>query len=181
MTVLHFKVADAIVDREMIVRINIEYMEWVATGMEASCGVSIVAVNGQSIADYVEGSVDKVCAEKPPRGIFYLLRQDDEVIGMVGLRSLCDDVAEIKRLYVREAFRGQHVGTMLLNKVIGDAKAFGYARVRLDSAPFMKAAQQLYRSAGFVDRAPYSGTEVPLVLQAQWHFMELNFPDQKCT
>ncbi|MFZ6689084.1 GNAT family N-acetyltransferase [Undibacterium sp. SXout11W] len=174
MSLLDFHIADPIADRASLIQINIEYMEWVAAGIQTSCGISIVAVSGQLIPDYVENALDKICFEKPPHGVFYLVKQYDAVVGMVGLRSLSQDVAEIKRLYVRHAFRGQQLGKQLLNKIVIDAKNFGYARVRLDSAPFMITAQKLYRSSGFLDRAPYPGTEVPEVLHARWHFMELN-------
>jgi len=171
---LRFIRADPVVDRASIVQINIEYMEWVASGIEAVCGISMLVISGQSIADYVENAIDKVCSEKPPRGVFYLVYKNAELVGMVGLRSLREGVAEIKRLYVRETFRGQHLGEQFLRKVMTDAKIFGYLQVRLDTAPFMVAAQRLYQSLGFVDRSPYDGTEVPEVLHSQWRFMELD-------
>ncbi|MFZ6863195.1 GNAT family N-acetyltransferase [Undibacterium sp. Ji67W] len=179
MSELKFHIADPIADRASLIELNIEYMEWVATGIETSCGVSIVAVSGLSIADYVEKALDKICFEKPPSGVFYLVKQNGIVVGMVGLRSLSKDVAEIKRLYVREAFRSQHLGKQMLNKVVIDAENFAYAQIRLDSALFMKNAQQLYRSMGFIDRGPYPGTEVPEALHAQWHFFELNLLNRK--
>ena len=170
---LHFKNANPVLDRDAIVQINIEYMEWVATGIEECCGASIVASGGQSVADYVASTVDKVCSDQPPDGIFYLVHQNGLLAGMVGLRRLSQDVAEIKRLYVRQQFRGKNMGTQLLCKVLKDARDFGYAYVRLDSAPFMKNAQRLYHSLGFTDRLPYAGTEVPETLHAVWRFMEL--------
>ena len=178
MSELQFTLADAIADRSQLVQINIEYMEWVAAGLEASCGISLLAINGQSIVDYVESAIEKVCSERPPRGVFYLVRQEAAVVGMVGLRPLSQQVAEIKRLYVREAFRRQQFGVKFLDQVIADARAFGYQKIQLDTAPFMLSAQQLYQASGFVDRPPYPGTEVPAALHAEWRFMELNLSEK---
>lgn len=179
MSNLNFHIADPVADRVNLIQINIEYMEWVAAGIQETCGVSLVVLNGLSIPDYVKSALDKICFENAPRCVFYLLKQDEMVVGMVGLRSLSQDVAEIKRLYIREAFRGQHLGKRLLNQVVSNAKEFAYTELRLDSAPFMKGAQQLYRSMGFIDRGPYPGTEVPDALHAQWHFFELNLLNKK--
>ncbi|MFZ6752854.1 GNAT family N-acetyltransferase [Undibacterium sp. Dicai25W] len=179
MSRLDFHIADPVADRASLIQINIEYMEWVAARMQEVCGVSLVVVSGLSIPDYVESALDKICFEKVPRSVFYLVKQDKIVVGMVGLRSLSQDVAEIKRLYIRGAFRGQHFGKQLLNKVVSDAKEFAYAKLRLDSAPFMKNAQQLYRLTGFIECGPYPGTEVPEALHAHWHFLELNLLGKK--
>ncbi|WP_160133437.1 GNAT family N-acetyltransferase [Halococcus salsus] len=73
----------------------------------------------------------------------------DDVVGCVYLYELTDDEAEIKRLYVREAYRGRGVGRRLLERLIEVAENEGYRSLRLDTAPYMEGAQHLYRQLGF--------------------------------
>ena len=177
MTSLHFKLADPDLHRDDILNINIEYMSWVASGIETSFGISVASLLGMSVPAYVESVIDKVCGDKPPRGVFYLAEYHGEIAGMIGLRWLRDGAAEIKRLYVRPTCRGQQLGAALLRKILQDASAFGYQRVFLDTAPFMLAAQRLYHTMGFTACAPYTETEVPTALHATWHFMGLDLND----
>jgi hypothetical protein len=54
------------------------------------------------------------------------------------------------------------------------ARTLGYDHVRLDTGPFMAAAHRTYEAAGFVDRGPYEGAEVPKELWPHGRFMELS-------
>lgn len=151
---------------------NLEYMSWVAAGIEQTFGLTPKDFLGMELAEYVASVIDKVCGEPPPRGAFYLVHADGELAGMGGLRPLGAGVCEIKRIYVRPGFRGLHLGHSILQRLLDDAQAFGYQRVYLDSAPFMQSAQRIYTDAGFVDCSPHEGAEVPVVLHAGWRFME---------
>lgn len=167
-----FTIADPIAQRDTLIAINVEYMSWVAGEIERAFGISQQVLAGMEVADYVAGVLDKVVGEAPPRGVFYLVHVDGELAGMGGLRNSGDGVAEIKRFYVRPACRGLQLGQQLLQRLLADAETFGYRCVRLDTAPFMQAAQRLYAAAGFVGRGPYEGTEVPPALHTVWRFME---------
>ena len=81
-------------------------------------------------------------------------------------------MGEIKRMYVRPQFRGKGIGRASLEALVDEARESGYPKVRLDSARFMKAAQSLYRSAGFREVEPYPESEIPPDLQENWIFME---------
>lgn len=165
--------ADLRVHREALLRLNVEYVSWVAAGIEERFRIDALALVGMPVPEYVRSVLDKVCGEKPPSGAFYVASVGDELVGMGGLRRLAPGIAEVKRLYVRPTLRGRRLGESLLARLLGDARAFGYSTVRLDTAPFMTAAHRLYERFGFLDRGPYEGVEVPSVVHSGWRFMEL--------
>jgi ribosomal protein S18 acetylase RimI-like enzyme len=104
----------------------------------------------------------------PPRGRLLLAWADAETAGCVALRPLGDSACEMKQLFVRPAFRGQGAGRMLAEKVVAEAKAIGYASMRLDTLPAMGAATALYESLGFVRIPAYYATPLQDTI-----FMEL--------
>ena len=64
-------------------------------------------------------------------------------------------VAEMKRLYVKPAHRGRHLGRILAERIIAVAKESGFDKIILDTMVEMKAAQQLYDQLGFTMMPPY--------------------------
>ena len=95
-----------------------------------------------------------------PRGRLVLARVAGEPAGCVALRPLGDDVAEMKRLYVRASCRGMGIGRTLAERVIDEARALGYRTVKLDTLPAMADAQRLYRELGFADTPAYNDNPV---------------------
>jgi GNAT superfamily N-acetyltransferase len=92
-----------------------------------------------------------------PGGCLLLARdRSAAAIGMVALKPLAAGVAEVKRLYLVPEARRFGLGRVLLARVIAEARARGYDRVRLDShRASMAAAIRLYRQFGFVEIPPY--------------------------
>lgn len=91
-----------------------------------------------------------------PDGRLLLASVDDKTAGCIALRSLGDGVCEMKRLFVRDGFRGHGLGLALVEKVISEARAAGYSKMRLDTfPPKMGKAVKLYESHGFREIAPY--------------------------
>ena len=93
-------------------------------------------------------------AYAPPRGRLLLARVDGEPAGCGALRPLGEGAAELKRMWVRPAFRGRGLGRAVAEALLRAAGEEGYALVRLDTLPVMTEAQALYRSLGFVPAQP---------------------------
>ena len=92
----------------------------------------------------------------PPSGAVLFADLDGAIAGVVALRSLSPDIAEMKRLFVRPAFHGGGLGRALAEAVIEEARRRGYARLRLDTLPMMGRAIDLYRKLGFLEIEPYT-------------------------
>ena len=81
--------------------------------------------------------------------MFYCLIDNDNVIGTVALKRFDDDSVELKALYLDSVYRGKGFGSLLINKVIADARNLGYKYIVLDSMSQYKDALRLYEKAGF--------------------------------
>ena len=106
----------------------------------------------------------------PPDGRLLLAAEDDQLAGCIALRKLEPGVCEMKRLFLRPAYRGRGLGRLLVESLISEARNLGYTRMRLDTIPGkMDAAIALYHSFGFVEIGPYCENPVEGA-----KFMELN-------
>ena len=94
-----------------------------------------------------------------PRGGLLMARVGGELAGCCALRPLdkadYPNAAEMKRLYVRKAFRGFGLGRQLSEAILDTARRAGYACVLLDTLDDMDTARSLYDDLGFVEIAPY--------------------------
>jgi len=95
----------------------------------------------------------------PPRGQILLAMVEGSVAGCCALRPLdtadYPNASEMKRLYVRKAFRGFGLGRQLAEAMLDVARQAGYACVLLDTLDGMESARALYADLGFEEIPPY--------------------------
>ena len=90
-----------------------------------------------------------------PSGALIIAYSHEGAAACVGLRQLTDEIAELKRMYVRPALRGRKIGLTLMDTILSTAKHLGYKKIRLDTLSTMKEAIQLYKSFGFTNIEAY--------------------------
>jgi ribosomal protein S18 acetylase RimI-like enzyme len=90
-----------------------------------------------------------------PNGALLLATAGADYAGCVALRHLDASICEMKRLYVRPAFRRHGLGRRLSTEVIQIARDIGCERMRLDTMRWMTASCELYRALGFAEIPPY--------------------------
>ena len=95
----------------------------------------------------------------PPRGALLLAKVNGDVAGCCALRPLDSsdyvNAAEMKRLYVRPAFRGLGLGRQLAEAILDEARMGGYDSVLLDTLDDMEIARAMYEELGFKEIPPY--------------------------
>ncbi len=169
---VEFIQADLGVHRALLVDLNEEYLGWIVGNLQKLYGIDAMSIVHQTVRQYAERTIDEIAVFVPPEGIFYLLKEGENAIGMGGLRRVRKGVAEIKRMYVKPEYRGKGLGKALLQQLLRKGQEFGFSLILLETGKFMTAAHRLYRSAGFAERPEYPETEVPPELRPLWLFME---------
>lgn len=135
-------------------RIFVEYENWL--------GVSLCF---QGFEDEMAALPGKYAL---PNGRLLFALENNEVAGCVAFRPLDEVTCEMKRLFVRERFQGLGLGRELLERLIAEARAAGYKKMRLDSwIPRMGKAIGMYRRRGFDEIEPYNENPYEMI------FMEL--------
>lgn len=127
-----------------------------------------LAVVRQLFVAYADGLGFKLCFQNfddelatlpgkyaPPLGRLILAWDGDQAVGCVALRPVDAQTAEMKRLYVRPAYRAQKLGRLLAERICQEARTAGYRRICLDTLPTMTSALRLYEALGFKPVAPY--------------------------
>ena len=97
----------------------------------------------------------------PPAGVLFVARVDGQIAGCVAAHQWRPSVCEMKRLFVRDRFRGSGCGRALVESIVDWARQAHYQRVLLDTLPAMEQAQRLYTGLGFRGGAPYRPNPVP--------------------
>ena len=116
---------------------------------------------GESLAfNTCFGGFDEELAGLPgdyaaPGGVLLLAREGSRVAGCIAVRPVDSETCEMRRLFVRPAFRGAGIGRSLAVTALTRAEGLGYHRMCLETLPTMMEARSLYASLGFRPCAPY--------------------------
>ena len=100
-----------------------------------------------------------------PGGALLLAYVNDHLAGCVAMRGLRDvdhaNACEMKRLFVRRAFRRYGLGRALAQALVERAASAGYSTMLLDTLDDMESARGLYATLGFEEVAPYYFNPIP--------------------
>ncbi len=146
-----------------------DYLVWGNDKMQ-----SLYGVHPHNPKEAVEQDIKSIEKFLPPNGRLLLAFMGNKACGIGCLKSINEEIGEIKRMYVDPSFRQIGAGRALLQSLLNAAKNSGYTKVRLDSPKFMEAAHSLYRSFGFKDIEPYPEMEIPAAFKDYLLFMELD-------
>lgn len=105
----------------------------------------------------------------PPDGIIILAEVDKQTAGCIALKKIGEGIGEMKRLYIRDAYRGLGISKTLIEMIICKAREIGYSYLRLDTLSTMERALKVYESFGFYEIGAYVYNPCESV-----HYMELN-------
>ena len=108
----------------------------------------------------------------PPRGRLYLAYVDGLPAGCIALRPIDENECEMKRLYVRPAYRSAGLGRRLVELILSDARDLGYRRVLMDTLPFLKDAIALYEKLGFYRIGCYNNSPMDESIYMQYDLKE---------
>ena len=122
-----------------------------------------------SLQDFVRELAELPGQYAPPAGALLVAFCNGQPGGCVAMRRLGTGVCEMKRLYVRHAYRGKGVARRLAGTVVKIARESGYKAMRVNALPWMREAIASYRSLGFEPITPYRRNPI-----AGTQFLELN-------
>ena len=134
-------------------RLSDEYGQWVRSVLQIDHGISIQDPSESHLL-----FSDLTDLLQPPSRL-YLAVVDGRPLGVAGIKHLDASAAEIKRMYVLPAARGHGVGRELLQRLVSDGYAGGYAVLRLETMTWMTEAVALYRRFGFAEIRSYGARE----------------------
>ena len=148
--------------RELLV----EFMEWDAERVAA------LGLDADLMKEfyYDQGVLDLPGAYAEPQGYLLLAVAAGRGVGCGAFSASGDGVCELKRVYVRDAYRGRKLGHRLVQTLMAEARERGYRRMRLETVTFMKSAISMYEELGFRECPAYY--DIPMAFRDVTMFME---------
>ena len=165
------EIRDAILPNDIncIKQLWTDYLTWGNDKMQMLYGV-----HPHNPTEAVEQDIKMIAKFLPPNGRLILAFIDENACGIGCLKSITEEIGEIKRMYVDQSFGKVGAGRAILQSLLNAAKKLGYKKVRLDSPKFMEAAHSLYRSVGFKQIPVYDEVEIPEAFRQYLLFMEID-------
>lgn len=114
-----------------------------------------------ALGDYEQELAQLPGKYAPPRGCLLLAQVGTTAVGCVAFQALETGICEMKRMFVLPDYQHQGIGSLLIGELVGQAKAAGYERMRLDTHPSMEAAARLYQKLGFGEIERYNENPTP--------------------
>ena len=102
-----------------------------------------------------------------PDGCLLLALYEDVPAGCVALRKVENGVCEMRRLWVRDKFRGKNVGWNLAEEIIERARKMGYKKMILETIPLMERAISIYQILGFEQTASNKNSNGDVVIHME--------------
>lgn len=90
-----------------------------------------------------------------PFGTLILIKHNEQFIGCAGIRCFEQNIAELKRMFIKPEYRAFGLGKKLMHFAIDFSKKSGYKFIRLDTMKTMKAAINIYKACGFYEIESY--------------------------
>jgi ribosomal protein S18 acetylase RimI-like enzyme len=118
-----------------------EYVQWLDTDLAF-----------QNIDDELKHFPQKY---EPPDGGFIIAKENNSVVGCVAIKKLENKICEMKRLFVKDAYKNRGIGKKLVEAIVEDAKRKNYEKMRLDTCNIMENALGIYYKNGFYEIGPY--------------------------
>lgn len=105
---------------------------------------------------YGKGKLEDFIADNSEMMVFYAVKDEsNQSLACGALKHYDDSTAEIKRMYVKNEFRGLGISKLILKTLEDAAAAMGYKRIILETGLKQSAAVMLYESSGYTKIKPY--------------------------
>ncbi len=102
---------------------------------------------------YEDAFLDRLCqVYQTPRSVYFVVEKDGKIVGGAGIRQLDAsdaNICELQKMYFLPEARGLGLGAKMIGLCLEKAKSFRFEACYLETMPFMKDAQKLYRKSGF--------------------------------
>ena len=128
-----------------------EYMEMLLEGDPAFAGYL-------TIQNYDDELKDLSHKYGLPDGRLYLAYSDGVLAGSIAMRKIDDENCELKRMYIKPAFRRNGIAKRLVMRLSDDAREIGYRYMLLDTLPFLQTAIRMYKNLGFYEIERYNNS-----------------------
>ncbi|MFR7592210.1 MAG: GNAT family N-acetyltransferase [Longibaculum sp.] len=104
-----------------------------------------------------------------PNGELLVALMNQKVVGCVAYHQFQDEICEMKRLYVLPEYRAYHIGQLLVEEIIKEAKLAGYKDMVLDTIEPLQSAIHLYKKMGFEEVDAYYNNPMKDVIYMKLH------------